>query len=1008
MPMSFLSAKQLSKYGRYNEEPTEEQLAHHFYLTTSDLKWINTRRRPHNKLGFALQLCTLRFLGTFLLDPTDVPPNVLAYVARQLKIADLSCIGKYMERETTHWEHSEEIKEKLGYQDFHNHPHYFRLVRWLYNKVWLNDERPSVLFDLATSRLIHQKVILPGATVLARLVARVRNRASEGVYQELTKSLSRQQQTTLLSLLQIPEDKHHSLLDELRRAPTYVSSVSLNKALQRVKIFKDLAVSDIKTPSVPLSRKTKLAKLVAGLKAGSIAQMSHSRKLAALFCFAQHYEAIAIDDAVEVFDLLINKYLKELKASQKKTTLRTAQDLDRAALVLAQACAFLLNEQVPDINVRQTIFKEIAKIKIQAATEKVGELTTEATDNSAKVISRKYRSARKFLPAFLELIEFTALPNTQSLKDAFELLKKNEQEGIKELDFLTTPQDFIPDSWKAYVYSSPEKISKPHYTMCLLEQIRLAIRRRDLFVQTSIKWTDPRKELLQGEAWTKIKPTICKGLDRSESVEDQLALLQKQLDECYHRTEKNLDVNSYLKIEQNDKGKDRFVLSPLEPLAESEKLEDLKEQVKKLMPQLDLPSLIMEVNRWTNFDRQFLHLTGHEKKVSNFDTSLSAVLLSEACNIGIEPIQRPNNPILSKGRLDWVKQNYLLGENLTKANVKLVDYQYHLPLATHWGGGEVASADGMRFIVPVKAINAKANGKYFKNTKGVTYYNYTSDQFTGLNDIVIPGTDRDSLFLLAGILEQQTDLEPTQIMTDTAGYSDIVFGLFYMLGYQFSPRIADTGSTRFWRMDRKTDYGQLNGIARNKIDTKLIKTHWDDILRLTGSLKTGKVQALQIMQILQRGGHPNSLGKAVQELGRIIKTIHSLTYVDDENYRRSILTQLNRGESRHELARAIFHGKKGEIRKRYVQGQENQLSSLGLVTNMVVLWNTKYMQLAIEHLQKQGMKIMPEQIARLSPLIHGHINMLGRYNFDLDSSIIQGLLRPLRDLDPIDEWLGLA
>jgi TnpA family transposase len=229
-----------------------------------------------------------------------------------------------------------------------------------------------------------------------------------------------------------------------------------------------------------------------------------------------------------------------------------------------------------------------------------------------------------------------------------------------------------------------------------------------------------------------------------------------------------------------------------------------------------------------------------------------------------------------------------------------------------------------------------------------------------------------------------------------------------MLGYQFSLRIADTGSTRFWRMDRKVDYGHLNGISRNKINMELIKTHWDDILRLTGSLKTGKVQALQIMQILQRGGQPNSLGKAVQELGRIIKTIHSLTYVDDENYRRRILTQLNRGESRHELTRAIFHGKKGEIRKRYVQEQENQLSALGLVTNMVVLWNTRYMQLAIEHLQKQEVKITPEQIARLSPLIHGNINMLGQYNFELDSSIIQGMLRPLRYLDSIDEWLGLA
>jgi len=107
--MSFLSTPQLNKYGRYNEEPTEEQLAHYFYLTPSDLEWINAHRRPYSKLGFALQLWTLRFLGTFLTDPTDVPANVLAYVARQLKIADLGCIGKYLNRPRTHWEHAEEI-----------------------------------------------------------------------------------------------------------------------------------------------------------------------------------------------------------------------------------------------------------------------------------------------------------------------------------------------------------------------------------------------------------------------------------------------------------------------------------------------------------------------------------------------------------------------------------------------------------------------------------------------------------------------------------------------------------------------------------------------------------------------------------------------------------------------------------------------------------------------------------------------------------------------------------
>ena len=121
--------------------------------------------------------------------------------------------------------------------------------------------------------------------------------------------------------------------------------------------------------------------------------------------------------------------------------------------------------------------------------------------------------------------------------------------------------------------------------------------------------------------------------------------------------------------------------------------------------------------------------------------------------------------------------------------------------------------------------------------RGITYYNFTSDQFTGFHGIVIPRTLRDSLFLLVGLLEQQTRLLPREIMTDTAGYSDVVFGLFWLLGYQFSPMLADIGEARYWRIDASADYGALNGIARNQVNTALIANNWDDMLRVTGSLK---------------------------------------------------------------------------------------------------------------------------------------------------------------------------
>ena len=162
-------------------------------------------------------------------------------------------------------------------------------------------------------------------------------------------------------------------------------------------------------------------------------------------------------------------------------------------------------------------------------------------------------------------------------------------------------------------------------------------------------------------------------------------------------------------------------------------------------------------------------------------------------------------------------------------------------------------------------------------------------------------------------------------MTDTGAYSDVVFGLFRLLGYRFSPRLADIGGTRFWRIDSRADYGPLNRVARQSVNLDRITPQWDDMLRTVGSLKLGRVPATGIMRTLQVGDRPTRLAQAFAEFGRIDKTIHTLTYLDDEAKRRATLIQLNQGEGRHALARAVFHGKRGELRQRYREGQENQL-----------------------------------------------------------------------------------
>jgi TnpA family transposase len=200
-----------------------------------------------------------------------------------------------------------------------------------------------------------------------------------------------------------------------------------------------------------------------------------------------------------------------------------------------------------------------------------------------------------------------------------------------------------------------------------------------------------------------------------------------------------------------------------------------------------------------------------------------------------------------------------------------------------------------------------------------------------------------------------------------------------------------------WRIDPHADYGEFNDMSRNKINLPLIAANWDDLLRLAGSLKLGRVPASDIMRMMQISDRPTRLAQALAEFGRIDKTLYVLTYVDDENRRRSTLHQLNRGEGRHSVARIIFHGKRGELRQRYREGQEDQLGALGLVTNIVVLWNTIYMDAAISQLRREGYPVRDEDAARLSPLVHDHINVLGRYSFAVPDAVTRGELRPLRD-----------
>ncbi|GKP19796.1 transposase [Klebsiella pneumoniae] len=634
----------------------------------------------------------------------------------------------------------------------------------------------------------------------------------------------------------------------------------------------------------------------------------------------------------------------------QKKRLRSLKDLDKSALALASACSYLLKEETPDESIRAEVFSYIPRQKLAEIITLVREIARPSDDNFHEEMVEQYGRVRRFLPHLLNTVKFSSAPAGVTTLNACDYLSREFSSRRQFFD--DAPTEIISRSWKRLVINKEKHITRRGYTLCFLSKLQDSLRRRDVYVTGSNRWGDPRARLLQGADWQANRIKVYRSLGHPTDPQEAIKSLGHQLDSRYRQVAARLCENEAVELDVSGP-KPRLTISPLASLDEPDSLKRLSKMISDLLPPVDLTELLLEINAHTGFADEFFHASEASARVDDLPVSISAVLMAEACNIGLEPLIRSNVPALTRHRLNWTKANYLRAETITSANARLVDFQATLPLAQIWGGGEVASADGMRFVTPVRTINAGPNRKYFGNNRGITWYNFVSDQYSGFHGIVIPGTLRDSIFVLEGLLEQETGLNPTEIMTDTAGASELVFGLFWLLGYQFSPRLADAGASVFWRMDHDADYGVLNDIARGQSDPR--------------------------------------------KIGRINKTLYLLNYIDDEDYRRRILTQLNRGESRHAVARAICHGQKGEIRKRYTDGQEDQLGTLGLVTNAVVLWNTIYMQAALDHLRAQGETLNDEDIARLSPLCHGHINMLGHYSFTLAELVTKGHLRPLKE-----------
>lgn len=544
--------------------------------------------------------------------------------------------------------------------------------------------------------------------------------------------------------------------------------------------------------------------------------------------------------------------------------------------------------------------------------------------------------------------------------------------------------DFMPPFFKKAL---EEKFDWWVWELGLGMTIKDRMRSGDLYLRDSKDYVSFSNLLHSDEAWKDRKGFAYEELSLPTDPDIILKKLAAEFDSVVSRAANRIHLNKFAGTDIHGglrlKKDDRMDVSP--------RVRAIFAAIQENLPKVRIEDLLYEVDALTGFTKAFSPAGGFAPRTDDLDT-LMAAIIAHATNLGIAQMSNSTNDITSD-MLSRVTKSLLRPETIHLANAMIVDCHHMMEASSVWGSGDMASSDGQRFKVKNRLLISTFYPRYFGYyDKAVSVYTHASDQFSVFHTTVISCLVREALHVLDGYLENQTILRPRQHATDTHGYVEQLFGLCYLLGISFMPRIKDLKDQQLYRINRNIKYGSLDLIFRGGlIELSLIRGQWDEIVRLMSSLKNRTAPAHVIVERLVAGSPADRLSKALLALSRIIKTIYIVRYIDEQSMRRVVQMQLNRGEGRQSLARHIAFYKNAELRADDLDELINKASCISLVSNAVVLWNTIHMSKVVEQLRAKGEIITNEDLSHIWPLMHKKIIVQGRYFFGREQRMKYGI-----------------
>jgi len=986
MPVRIFSDDERDRLSRCPPDILPEDVTAFFTLSVADREFLRPFRGAANQVGVALQLGLLRYLGFCPDDLQDAPASAVASLARQLGVAP-QLLSRYGTRAQTRTDHLGAVQRYLGFRDADMFD-LQALESWLLERA-LEHDKPTLLFAQAAGKLQADKIVRPGITRLERLVAAARSEAWEETFRRATPLLTPERRAMLDGLLRPDLRTNQAPLIWLRLGATANTPPAIRQALTKLAFLNEREVATWPQELFTPNRRKFLAQLARRSTPQALQRTPDERRYPILLAFLQQSLVDITDEAVELFDRCVADVDRRAKRDLAEFRQRIARSTNVKIHLLMEVLDIVLDPDIPDAQIRPRLYARRPPPELRAIAEDCLRQVRPLNDTYFDFVERRYGYLRQCMPDWLATLSFQAQRAHDPLVAAVDVLRRlNAERRTKIPPTWDVPLAFVPPKWLHYVVDADGVVQRHYYELCVLWELRGALRAGHVWVEHSRRYADPATYLIPPDMWAAERAQMCDLLQAPADGATRLATRGAELEAELARFDKGLPRSTIVRIEQG-----KLVVSPLPGEEIPPRVEQLADQIEARLPEIDLPSLVVDVDQLTHFSDSFEHAGGAQPRMPRFHEHLYAAILAQSCNFGLTQMARITD--LSYEQLAWSTTWYLREETLGRANAALVNYHHHLPLTQVWGGGTMSSSDGQRLPVAVKAKNARPLPKYYGYGRGLTHYIWSSDQHSQYGTKVTPSTDRDATYVLDLILDNETELPIVEHTTDTHGVTDIVFALFDLLGLQFSPRIKDIGSQHLYRLDPTVAYRHLGPFLKT-LNRQRILDHWDDMLRVAASLKRGWVTASLFIAKLQAYPRQNDLALALQEYGCLVRTIFILRYLQSDTYRRRITVQLNKGETLNGLRQFILFANEGKIRHHYPDDHANQASCLTLVTNMVVVWMTVYMAEAIATLREEGYTVPEEDLVHVSPARSGSINRYGKYRFNLRETQERTGLRPLR------------